>query len=341
MNNITKNIVPMTTKANLYRILRKLAPHSLSRPFCTDWRGQEVKRCAFVFVLAIFSLFFSMRYGSVRTADHTILMKIRLPRTLSAFSCGGLLALSGTLIQLLLQNPLADPYILGISGGAALFTLLMLYLGVTGIALMTGAWCGSLFAIFLIMMLARKHRFQTHSLLLSGIAIASGFSACISFILLISPDTTLHSMLFWLCGDLNDAQLPFLALTILILGSIVCFSLAPGFNILYRGEREARALGIACKKYRIAIYILSSLFTAAAVTLAGTIGFVGLIVPHLTRKLVGFDHRILLPASILIGGSLLTFADTFARTLFSPQQIPVGIILAMIGVPLFIWLLQK
>lgn len=318
-----------TTKTNLYPKRDKFA------------QLKSAQRCAFAFALAILSLFFSMRYGSVAAADHTILMKIRLPRTLSAFSCGGLLALAGSLIQLLLQNPLADPYILGISGGAALFTLLMLYLGITGIALMTGAWCGSLFAIFLIMILARKHRFQTHSLLLSGIAIASGFSACISFILLISPTTALHSMLFWLCGDLNDAQLPTLALTILILGSIVCLALAPGLNILYRGEREAQALGIACKKYRVALYLLSSLFTAAAVTVAGTIGFIGLIVPHLARKLVGFDHRVLLPTSLLIGGSLLTCADTCARTLLTPQQIPVGIFLAMIGVPLFIWLLQK
>lgn len=296
---------------------------------------------ALAFALAIFSFFLSMYCGSVQIADETILLKLRLPRTLAAFSCGGLLTLAGALIQLLLQNPLADPYILGVSGGAALATLFLIYCGITGIALTSGAWCGSLSAIVLIMLLARNHRFQTHRLLLTGIALASAYSACISFILIISPDTTLHSMMFWLCGDFNSSELPIFALVILFAGSIFCQFLAKGLNVLYRGELRARSLGIPLKQYRIVIYLLSSLFTAVAVQLAGPVGFVGLIVPHLTRKLVGFDHRILLPTSVLIGGSLLTLADTCARTLFAPQQIPVGIILAFIGVPLFIWLLQK
>lgn len=303
-------------------------------------------------MVVFFSLLLSLSKGSTSTPLYqllfqdssqfnTILLKLRLPRTLTAFVSGGLLALAGSLMQLLLQNPLADPYVLGISGGAALATLVLMLLGVSEYGLIGGAWCGSLFTIVLMLFLARKHRWQTHTLLLSGIALACGLSAGISFILLMAPDASLHSMLFWLSGDLNGADMPWLALSILSIGMLICMLLAPGLNILNRGEQEARALGLPSDKYKMALYLLSSLFSAAAVTLGGCIGFVGLIIPHLTRQLCGHDHRILLPLSVLLGGSLLTIADTFARTLFAPQQIPVGIIMALIGVPIFVWLIQK
>src|SRR3990167_571984 len=301
---------------------------------------------------ALFSLFFSLLNGSTslsftrlfspdNSLSNTILFKLRLPRTFTAFVSGGLLALSGSLMQLLLQNPLADPYALGVSGGAALFTLILMLLGASNEALIGGAWAGSLLSMLLIFLMARKHGFKTHTLLLSGIILACGFSAAISCLLLLSPDSSLHSMLFWLTGDLNATHFPSLAFCILCLGGFFCYALAPGFNLLIRGENEATALGLPTTYYRILLYLLSSLFAATAVTLAGCIGFIGLIVPHLTRRLVGFNHRIMLPAAILLGGSLLTFADTLARTLFAPAQIPVGIIMALIGVPAFIWLLQS
>ncbi|VVC76712.1 Hemin transport system permease protein HmuU [Aquicella siphonis] len=271
----------------------------------------------------------------------TIFLQLRLPRTAAAFVCGGLLALSGSLMQLLLQNPLADPYVLGISGGAALFTLIMMSLGAGTFGILGGAWFGSLLTIAIILLLSRKHRWQTNTLLLSGIAIACGFSACINFILLVSPASRLHSMLFWLSGDLNDARFPWTGLLVLSIGLPVCLLLAPGLNILGRGEQQARALGLPSEKYRLALYLLSSLFTAAAVTLAGCVGFIGLIIPHLTRMISGYDHRITLPVSTLLGGSFLTLTDTCARTWLAPQQIPVGILMALLGVPLFIWLLQR
>lgn len=272
---------------------------------------------------------------------NTIFLQLRLPRTIAAFVSGGLLALAGTLMQLLLQNPLADPYVLGISGGAALCTLIMMLFSVNEYWLFGGAWLGSLLTIIFILLLARKHGWKTHILLLSGIALACGFSACIQFILLITPASHLHSMLFWLSGDLNEARFPWAGLSILLIGTLLCQLLAPGLNILGRGDKEARSLGLPSKQYRIALYLLSSLFTAAAVTLAGCIGFVGLIIPHLTRMLGGNDYRKLLPVSMLLGGSLVTLADTGARTILAPQQLPVGILLAMIGVPVFIWLMQK
>lgn len=302
-------------------------------------------------LLAFASILLSLSNGSVPISlqhllyndygqFHTIFLQIRLPRTLAAFTSGGLLALSGALMQLLLQNPLADPYVLGISGGAAFFTVLFMLAGVSGDYLLAGAWAGSLLTACIILLLARRHSWQIHSLLLTGIAIAGGFGAGISLILLMSPDASLHSMLFWLTGDLNDAQLPLSGLLILASGMLLCLILAPGLDILGRGEKEARALGLAVKPYRIFLFLLSSLFAAAAVTIAGCIGFVGLIVPHFARRLMGYQHRLMLPAAALLGGTLVVIADTAARTLIAPQQLPVGIVMVLIGIPVFIGLMR-
>lgn len=270
----------------------------------------------------------------------TILLTLRLPRALTAFTAGALLSLSGALIQLLLQNPLADPYVLGVSSGAAFFTLLMMLLGVQGDWLVLGAWAGSLLSAGLVVMLARHHRWQIHTLLLSGMALAGGFAAGISLILLLSPDTSLHSMLFWLMGDLNDASISLTSFVILIAATLIAYLMAPALNILARGEKEARALGLPVERYRFFIFLLSALCAAAAVTIAGCIGFVGLIVPHFARRIFTCQHRIMLPAAVLCGGTLVVLADTLSRTLFAPVQIPVGIVLAFIGIPIFIGLIR-
>ena len=301
-----------------------------------------------ILALVFLSFFFSLVKGSAfvplsalfTDANHPIL-QLRITRTAAAFVSGGLLAFAGSLMQLLLQNPLADPYVLGISGGAALFTLCFMLLGVNEQWLLPGAWAGSLLTMCCVFLLARKHRWHAHTLLLSGIALACGFSACVSFILLISPDSRLHSMLFWLAGDLNEAHFPWLELIILGASYVVCAFLARGLNLLARGEESARALGLSVKHYQILLYLLSSLCTAAAVSLVGCIGFIGLLVPHFTRRFTGPDHRLSLPIAILLGGGLLVTADTLTRTIFAPQQLPVGIIIAMLGVPAFIWVLQK
>ncbi len=301
-----------------------------------------------VFALVLISLFFSLTKGSVFVPFSALfsdatnpILQLRLTRTAAAFVSGGLLALAGSLMQLLLQNPLADPYVLGISGGAALFTLGFMLFGISEQWLLSGAWLGSLFAMSCIFLLARKHRWQPSNLLLSGMALACGFSACVSFILLISPNSRLHGMLFWLAGDLNEAHFPWLECSILGSAYLLCILLARGLNVLARGEIAAQALGLPLKRYQIFLYLLCSLCTAAAVSLVGCISFIGLLVPHFTRKLTGHDYRIYLPLTILLGGSLLVSADTLTRTLFAPQQLPVGIIIAMLGVPAFIWILQK
>lgn len=297
---------------------------------------------------SLFSLLFSISHGSLTISftdllfgHQSLLLHLRLSRTVTAFTSGGLLALAGALMQLLMQNPLADPALLGITSGAALGSLLVMWLGMSSEWLVSGAWAGSLCSMLFIFLLAKKHAWQSHTLLLTGIAFAFALAAAVNVLLLFSPENQIHSMLFWLAGDLNTAQLPWFSLALLIMGVIIGWFCAPGFNLLLRGEMEATCLGLPIKPYRIGLYLLSALFTAAAVTLGGSIGFIGLLVPHFTRELIGFDHHYVLPISVLLGGSIVTLADTCARSWFTPQQLPVGIFISLIGAPLFIWLLQK
>lgn len=287
------------------------------------------------------SIYFSLRQVFSDPLSHEVLFSIRLPRTLCAFVTGGLLALAGALMQLLLRNPLADPYALGTSGGAALVTMLLLWIGVSEFWLTAGAWFGSLFSMLLVFFLAQAFLWNTQRVLLTGIALASGFSAVMSLILLLSPEHELRNMLFWLMGDLSYARAPLFEAVILCVGLFASFRLSGQLMILMRGENEAKTLGIATKKLHIQLYLLSSILTAAAVTLAGCIGFVGLIVPHVLRLMKVYDPRALFPLCVLAGGTLVTAADMLARTLFSPQQLPVGIMMALLGIPIFLFLLQK
>jgi iron complex transport system permease protein len=271
-----------------------------------------------------------------------LVMELRLPRALAAFATGGMLALAGALMQVLLRNPLADPYILGISGGAAVGALSSMLLGASGAWFTGSAFCGALLSMTLVFTLARGRGSWTSTrLLLTGVVVAAGWGAVISFILSISPDAHLRGMLFWLMGDLSHAQNPGMGWVVLLLGVILCVPLAHPLNALSRGELQASALGVAVQPLRLQVYVLASLLTAVAVTLAGSIGFVGLIVPHVLRLIIGNDQRILLPAAVLSGGSLLTLADTLARTVVAPQQLPVGVITALLGVPVFLYLLQR
>ena len=292
-------------------------------------------------LISIYQLFTALFEGP-STLTSEIIWHFRLPRTFSAFVTGGLLGLSGAIMQVLLRNPLADPYVLGISGGAATMSLFCILAGLTGVWLTGGAWLGSLLAILLVFAFNKKQTsWNTQRVLLTGVALASGFSAVISCILVISSDKELHGMLFWLLGDLSFARIPFLESGILVAGLVLSLSLAKQLNILGRGEKEAKSLGINTTRLQLQLYFLSALLTAAAVALAGCIGFIGLIVPHTFRLLCGYDHRLLLPGCILLGGSLLTIADTLSRTLFAPQQIPVGIIMTLTGIPVFLFLLHK
>lgn len=309
-------------------------------------------------LLALGALALSVIAGSVRLgpsqilaglADpnsglaRTLIMELRLPRALSAFAVGGLLAVAGSLMQVLLRNPLADPYILGVSGGAAVCALFAMMMGLGGLWIDGGAFAGALGATLLVFALASggPGGWSPIRLLLTGVVLAAGFAAIISLMLALGPDSSLRGMLFWLMGDLSFADAP--AMRIALLAIAVCGGVLLGrhLNILARGDIQARVLGVEVRPLRIAIYLVSSLLTAVAVTTAGSIGFVGLVVPHLMRSVVGSDHRALIPAAALGGGTLLVLADTLARSLVAPRQLPVGALTALVGVPLFLILIRR
>lgn len=276
------------------------------------------------------------------TTTQTIITELRLPRSLTGFAVGALLALAGTLMQVLVRNPLADPYILGVSGGASVAALIVMLAGLSDLWLTGSAFTGALLSMFLVFGLAHsKGSWTSTRLLLTGVVIAAGWGALISFLLATSPERELPSMLFWLMGDLAYAQHILPLYVVLLVGLVISFALARNLNVLSFGDKTASSLGVHQQLLHYELYILASLLTASAVTQAGSIGFVGLVVPHFIR-LAGFtDHRILLPASALAGGSLVVLADTLARVVIAPQQLPVGVVTALIGVPVFLYLLHR
>jgi iron complex transport system permease protein len=271
-----------------------------------------------------------------------LIWRLRLPRAMAAWVVGSLLAMSGCLMQVLLRNPLADPYVLGVSGGAAFASLTGMVAGVAVAFIPWLALAGALVSILLVFGLARgTGPWSGTRLLLTGVVTASGWAALISLILSLSPDNSLRGMLFWLMGDLSYATVPVWSVLVLALSFILILGLARSLNVLAMGETTAKLLGEPTHKLLWMVYLLASLLTATAVSIAGSVGFVGLIVPHLMRLLVGSDHRILIPAATLFGGLFLVVSDTIARTILSPQQLPVGVITALIGVPLFLLLLNR
>lgn len=271
-----------------------------------------------------------------------ILWELRLPRAATAFVTGALLGLAGTLMQVLLRNPLADPYILGVSGGASVAALLSMLAGLGSLWIKSSAFAGALLSTLLVFSLAHgRGQWDTTRLLLTGVILAAGWGALISLILAISPATQIHGMLFWLMGDLGFSELPVIGSVVLLAGIAIALLLAPSLNLLTAGELKAGSLGVEVTQVRMIIYLTASALTAAAVTQAGNIGFVGLIAPHLLRLLGARDHRVLIPGVILLGGSLLLFADALARSLIAPQQLPVGVLTALLGVPLFLALLYQ
>jgi len=271
-----------------------------------------------------------------------VVRALRLPRALAGFACGGLLALAGALMQVLLRNPLADPYVLGISGGAGVGALLAMLFGLPALGIDGLAFFGALAAMLLVFGLAHGDGSWTQTrLLLTGVIVAAGCGALVALMLAIAPEDRLRGMLFWLMGDLAQAAGWWVPMLSLVAALALAMPFARELNLLARGLMQAQALGVAVGRLRYAIYVLASLATAASVTTAGSIGFVGLVVPHLVRLAAGNDQRLLLPACVLAGGSLLVLADTLARTVIAPQQLPVGVLTALIGVPVFLFLLSR
>lgn len=280
--------------------------------------------------------------GNGSTLHRTLVFELRLPRMLAAFATGGLLAVAGALMQVLLRNPLADPYVLGLSGGAAVGALLAMLTGLSALLISGAAFAGAMLAMVLVFALAHGTGSWTASrLLLTGVVVAAGWGAVITLMLALTPSYKLPGMLYWLMGDVSYARTPWPAVLVLIVAIIVVMPMARNLNVLARGPMQAAALGVSVRPLEWTIYVLASLLTATAVTTAGSIGFVGLIVPHMLRLLLGNDQRIILPASALAGGTLLVLADTLARTMIAPEQLPVGVITALLGVPTFLYLLHR
>jgi iron complex transport system permease protein len=269
-----------------------------------------------------------------------IVWKLRLPRVLAAFSCGGLLALSGTLMQVLLRNPLADPYVFGISGGAALGVMFGMLLGL-GTFVQTGlGLAGAVLASVLVFGLSlRAGNWNPYRLLLTGVVVAAGLNALLSLILVLAPQAAVKGMLYWLMGDLGYAGNPLPALIVLALLLAVVMPFSPAMNVLALGRMKAQSLGVAVSGTETVLFCVAAVAAVTAVLVGGTVGFVGLIVPHLVRMAGLADHRSLLPAAVLVGGGFLTLADTVARSAWAPLQFPVGVLTALLGVPVLLLLL--
>ena len=271
-----------------------------------------------------------------------LLLDLRLPRALSAFAVGGLLAVAGALMQILLRNPLADPYVLGLSGGASVGALTAMLAGLGVVMIGGAAFAGALASTLIVFGIAHgAGSWSPVRLLLTGVVVAAGWGALVSFMLAVSPSSELPGMLFWLMGDMAHARNPAVPLTILLVVVLAAVPFGRTLNILARGPQQAAALGVAVRRIEWLLHLAAALLAATAVTVAGSIGFVGLIVPHLLRLIIGNDQRVLLPASALAGGILLVLADTLARTLIAPEQLPVGVITALLGVPAFLYLLHR
>ena len=277
-----------------------------------------------------------------RSTEALILWDLRLPRTLTAFAVGGSLALAGALIQVLLRNPLGDPYVLGVFGGASPAVLAALLAGLP-VAWQPGlAFVGAAVSMALVFALgSRVGVLGVERLLLTGVVVATGWAALISFALSVAPPAQLPGMLFFLMGDLADAPTPWPAAIALVAGLALALAFARDLNLLTLGELRAATLGVEVGRLRLGLYLLSSLLTAVAVSTAGGIGFVGLVAPHMVRLAGGSDHRWVLPGAVLLGGALLTLADTAARVAVAPRQLPVGVLTALVGVPLFLYLLHR
>lgn len=271
-----------------------------------------------------------------------IVWGVRVPRALAGFACGGLLALAGALLQVLLRNPLADPFILGVSGGAAAGALAAMLLGLAAAALHLAALAGaSLSAGAVFAFSLSRSGWNPYRVLLTGVALASGFGAAVGLMLSLAPSSQVQGLLFWLLGDLSPAGDPTAALVVLAACAGLASWQSGALDVLVLGDDKARTLGVAVARVQTVAFGCATLATVAAVLLGGAIGFVGLVVPHLLRLSGVRRHAVLLPLAVCLGGSLLALADTLARTVAAPAELPVGVITALLGVPVLLVLLAR
>lgn len=278
--------------------------------------------------------------GAGDTLEQTILWELRLPRVLTAFAVGGLLALAGAWFQVLLGNPLAEPYVLGVAGSASAGAVSgLMFFPDSAVAMSVGAFGGAWLGIVAVMFFSHL---GPNRLLLAGVVLAAFWSAVLALLLALLPEQGLFRAFSWMMGDLSHSDIPVPFLLSAWAVALACgLLLSASLDKLLLGERHAEALGVDVKRLRRRLLWLASAVTALAVTAAGTIGFVGLVIPHLMRLIFGSLHRAVLPASAIGGGLLLVLADSAARTVIAPAELPVGILTALIGVPVFLFLLLR
>ena len=271
-----------------------------------------------------------------------VVLELRLPRALAAFAVGGLLALAGAMLQVLLRNPLADPYVLGVSGGASVAALVAIMLGLPAAGVDGLAALGALGACLLVFALAQGPGGWTPTrLLLTGIVVAAGAGSVVSLLLALGDDTRLRGMVFWMLGDLSGTRRWPWLLGLLAVATVAGVLLGRHLNVLARGAAQAASVGMDVRRLQVVLFVGSSVLTGCAVSAAGSIGFVGLVTPHIARLALGSDNRVVLPAAALLGGMLLMAADLAARVLIAPRQLPVGALTALVGVPLFLLLMYR
>ena len=316
---------------------------------------------AVFFALTIIAFFCSLMFGSVEISnsqilsilgfnneivDETkrqILQNIRLPRTIVAILVGVNLSLSGAILQAVMKNPLADPHIIGISSGAGLFGIfVMLVKSDAGTLVTPAAFIGAMLAAFLIYILAWKDGIKPIRVILAGVAVSAFLGAGISAMLIFYSDKV-HSALLWMVGGLSARSWNHVEIILpyTIVGTILALFFSRHLNILLLGDDAAKGLGLNVDICRTILTAIAALLASSAVCVVGLLGFVGLIIPHSARILIGSDYRFLLPATALLGAAVLTFCDTFARTVFAPTELPVGILMAFLGAPFFLFLLRK
>lgn len=277
--------------------------------------------------------------------EKTILFSIRVPRMVLAATVGASLSLSGVVFQGILRNPLAEPYILGMSGGAAVGAILgiLIGFGVPGVTVPVLSFCGALATVAVVFVTGRNAgRFDSTTMLLAGVVVNAFCSAIIMFLISLSGSASLRGITFWLMGNLGAAAGGDIAIALLVfvVGASVVLACARPLNLIVAGEESALHLGVNVERMKLSLLIATSLMTAVAVSCAGIIGFVGLIIPHMTRMLLGSDHRVVLPAALFFGAAFLVAADTVARVTIPHTELPVGVVTAFIGAPFFVWLLR-
>ncbi len=309
------------------------------------------KKILILFIVLICVVLLGISKGSVNIplnqlfhiSNRTILI-LRILRILTAAIAGCGLAVSGIALQAILRNPLAEPYLLGTSSGAGLGAVIAVMLGVSGLYMPPAAFIGAVISFILVYNLARQNnKVPEQSLILSGVIISVAFSAIMVFLISISANEALHGLTWWLWGNLQvfDFKLIFAVSLIVFLGVTVIYLFSQDLNAISVGEEEAIHLGIDVEQVKRILILIASLVTASLVCIAGIIGFVGLIVPHTMRLVVGPNHKKLIPATCLASAIFMVACDTLSRTLFAPLEIPIGVITAVLGAPVFMLLLKR